>query len=305
MKKKLFYVYELIDPRNNKVFYVGKGTKGRMYEHVLFVKKGKVTNKNTKLTNKIKKILNLGFEIIYKKVFESSLEEICFKREIEIIEYYGLKNLCNLVTGGRGGTTKKQGIKISKTLKALYLSGGRIPWNKGLTKDSDARIAKGAEKNKGNNYSPSTQFKSNSIPWNAGKNMPADIYLKMIETKKRKGNLCHSEDTKERIRAKLIGRPSPMRGKTSSMKGKNHTKETCEKISKNAHWTGKFGKDNAHSKPVLQIDKFTEKIIKEWVSIKEAGSILSINQSHIGAVCSKSYGRKSAGGFKWEFKEIN
>lgn len=28
-----YYVYQLIDPRNDLVFYVGKGCKNRMYEH--------------------------------------------------------------------------------------------------------------------------------------------------------------------------------------------------------------------------------------------------------------------------------
>ena len=30
---KPFYVYELIDPFNNEVFYVGKGTNNRVLEH--------------------------------------------------------------------------------------------------------------------------------------------------------------------------------------------------------------------------------------------------------------------------------
>ena len=33
-KKIGFYVYALVDPRTNKVFYVGKGKKNRWYDHI-------------------------------------------------------------------------------------------------------------------------------------------------------------------------------------------------------------------------------------------------------------------------------
>jgi hypothetical protein len=35
-----FFVYDLIDPRNDEVFYVGKGTKNRPYEHAKYAKAG-------------------------------------------------------------------------------------------------------------------------------------------------------------------------------------------------------------------------------------------------------------------------
>lgn len=33
-KKIKFYIYALVDPRTNKVFYVGKGKKNRWYDHI-------------------------------------------------------------------------------------------------------------------------------------------------------------------------------------------------------------------------------------------------------------------------------
>ncbi len=48
-----YYVYELIDPRNSKIFYVGKGKEKRMYSHISRVKNGKIPNKNKHLFHKM------------------------------------------------------------------------------------------------------------------------------------------------------------------------------------------------------------------------------------------------------------
>ena len=39
-----WYVYFLIDPRDNQIFYIGKGTGNRMFKHVANVKAGKEPN---------------------------------------------------------------------------------------------------------------------------------------------------------------------------------------------------------------------------------------------------------------------
>lgn len=54
-------------------------------------------------------------------------------------------------------------------------------------------------------------------------------------------------------------------------------------------------------KSILQIDKITNEIIREWESAMEANKILGINRCDISSCCSGS--KKSAGGFKWKYKE--
>lgn len=112
-----FYVYLLIDPRTDKVFYVGKGKTNRMYEH-----KTDSINKrhhNKHLQNKISKILNAGFSIKYEKVFITTNEVEAFAKEIEIIQYFGLANLCNLTEGGEGSTGYKHTKKAIEKMKAF------------------------------------------------------------------------------------------------------------------------------------------------------------------------------------------
>lgn len=54
------------------------------------------------------------------------------------------------------------------------------------------------------------------------------------------------------------------------------------------------------SKPVLQIDKNTNEIIKEWNCAEEVKRLLGYSHSHIRECCLGI--RKSAYGFKWENK---
>ena len=62
-----------------------------------------------------------------------------------------------------------------------------------------------------------------------------------------------------------------------------------------AKYNNNFGKC---SKPVLQIDKTTNKLIAEYPSLREVERQLGI--SHISECCLGK--RNTAGGFKWKFK---
>ena len=73
------------------------------------------------------------------------------------------------------------------------------------------------------------------------------------------------------------------KGKTPWIKGKHHTEETKRKL----------------SKTVLQIDKNTGEVIREFPSIMEVHRQLGFSQGHISQCCNGK--RKTCGGFKWRY----
>lgn len=54
-----------------------------------------------------------------------------------------------------------------------------------------------------------------------------------------------------------------------------------------------------HARPVLQIDRNTGKVIREWECAADAARELGVRFASISQCCHRKY--KSAGGFKWEF----
>lgn len=111
-----YYVYTLNDTQGIP-FYVGKGTGRRMYIHEWNVQRGSLPNGGNKhLFHKIKKVGDIDYQII----FRSNDEQKCYDKEIELIEKYGIQNLCNLTYGGDGlRATDEVKEKISKSVKGF------------------------------------------------------------------------------------------------------------------------------------------------------------------------------------------
>lgn len=127
-----------------------------------------------------------------------------------------------------------------------------------------------------------------------------------------------SAESRAKISAKKLGK--------SVGKGVPKSAEHCDNISKamKASWAsgdrkprGRGHTWGSHSeetkklmrsvspnkKRILQLDKNTHEIIKEWGSIIEASEALQIERANIGACCN---GRlKTAGGFSWKFLIAN
>lgn len=96
-KKSRWYTYQLIDPSDNSVFYVGKGTGSRINAHELEAAKGACSNK----CKKIRQLL-MDYGHIDKRIVAYFWDEqAAYDHETEIIEEIGLSNLTNVLPGGQ------------------------------------------------------------------------------------------------------------------------------------------------------------------------------------------------------------
>lgn len=102
MENLVYYVYEIIDPRNNKIIYVGKGKNNRYLTHEKIARYCKKPI-NNKLNNKLKKIIELNLKPIYVFIAKNISEYDAYKIENEITINIGLDKLCNLKHGGTNG----------------------------------------------------------------------------------------------------------------------------------------------------------------------------------------------------------
>jgi hypothetical protein len=83
----MYYVYELIDPRVNLPFYVGKGKNDRVYFHLS--EKSRAKSENKRKYNKIQKIRENGHEPEIKIVKYFEDENDAYDYEEILIEKYG------------------------------------------------------------------------------------------------------------------------------------------------------------------------------------------------------------------------
>ena len=106
------YVYELRDPRNNAVFYVGKGTRNRVDAHDICdideaddAQGGLVSSPKEEQIRSIKRVLPDGPLRVIIGRYESSAE--AFAVETMLIKWvYGIEQLTNLVHGHRHRSTR-------------------------------------------------------------------------------------------------------------------------------------------------------------------------------------------------------
>lgn len=90
-----YYVYLLIDPRNNKVFYVGKGKGNRINQHLLWALNDKI--EETEKIKKIREIRNYNLEVEHVVLRHELTEKEAFEVESAVIDLLEKDNLTNLI----------------------------------------------------------------------------------------------------------------------------------------------------------------------------------------------------------------
>lgn len=96
IEKLNYYVYLLIDPENNQVFYVGKGTGNRIFAHINAALKDETPSDKL---DKIRMIRANGLEVTHIVHRHGLTEKEAFEVEAALIDFIGLSGLTNQVQG--------------------------------------------------------------------------------------------------------------------------------------------------------------------------------------------------------------
>ena len=100
-----YYVYRLIDPRDNEVFYIGKGEGNRVLDHVQGTLKVKQLSLMSEKEDQIFGIKNAGLEVQYDIIKHGLTEEQALLIESVLIDYVGHQALKNKVRGHHANET--------------------------------------------------------------------------------------------------------------------------------------------------------------------------------------------------------
>lgn len=196
----VYFVYQLVDPRTNLPFYVGKGKNDRAKTHLW----GKSKSNNPDKDRTIAEIRSCGVDPTIQYLYENLSEEEAYLKEEQLIAKHGRikfdKNgiLVNIKKdakppsqkGKRRIFTDEHRKNLSKSLKDKHKK--LPPWNKGLTKDTDVRVANLATSRSkvGNNHQIGVKHSQDRIEKIktklTGRKMSEDQKLKMSTAKKGK-----------------------------------------------------------------------------------------------------------------------
>lgn len=115
-----FYVYVLVDPRDNKIFYIGKGHANRVFSHI---NEEIINPKEPERLVIIRAIKNSGQKVKYFIVRHGLEENEAFLLESVLIDFLTFKDftentkITNIVSGHHAFN---QGIKTTEECEILY-----------------------------------------------------------------------------------------------------------------------------------------------------------------------------------------
>jgi hypothetical protein len=187
MSTKNYYIYELIDPRTEKPFYVGWTSRTsdlRFGEHLRETRSKTVNLEKVKI---LKEILNENLKPITKIVFQSIDKEKSIKEEIRLIDYYGRIRDGGILTNiSKGGEHHILSDKVKKHLSEIRKN---KTYEEILGKDKAIDLKKRISKSVSGELNPMY-----------GKNHTIEARKKMSEKLKGKSTHPVSEYQKQRIR---------------------------------------------------------------------------------------------------------
>jgi hypothetical protein len=118
IEKLKYYVYLLIDPRNNRVFYVGKGHGNRINQHLLVALDNSV--EETKKIKKIRKIKRAGRKVKLVILRHKLTEAEAFEIESSVIDLIDYLDMGSLTNDVKGHHSYDKGLATLKEIKIRY-----------------------------------------------------------------------------------------------------------------------------------------------------------------------------------------
>lgn len=101
---KGYYVYLLIDPRSDAVFYVGKGKNRRSAGHMKEWRSGRTPN--SAKFDRISEIIHAGEQVTERCLAHELTEPQALDLELFVIRTIGIENLTNLLRGQESAEAK-------------------------------------------------------------------------------------------------------------------------------------------------------------------------------------------------------
>lgn len=101
------YVYRMIDPRTNEIFYIGKGEGNRVLNHVNGILNSSKSGRFSEKQDQIIEIKAAGLEVHYDIIRHGLTQDEAFLIESVLIDFIGQKHLRNEI---RGNDSRETGL---------------------------------------------------------------------------------------------------------------------------------------------------------------------------------------------------
>lgn len=112
------YVYALIDPRDEKPFYIGKGKGNRVFSHVACALEDEVANNKY---DKIRDIKSSSSKVKHVIVRHGMTDKVAFEVESSLIDFIGYLDHFSLTNEVSGHHSIDSGLMTSVTYAGKYL----------------------------------------------------------------------------------------------------------------------------------------------------------------------------------------